>query len=137
VLNGGIVLSKDGDRVRSVEQVFLNDDTCEPAFVTVRTGLVGMSETFVPLAGATLDGSRIHVAYARDRMKNGPRIDSDLGSISTQEENALYLYYGIDTSRSQPGNTGSSSAEASPAATGRSPNDGPLRATPPSLPRPR
>ncbi|MBG6056931.1 hypothetical protein RCH16_000117 [Cryobacterium sp. MP_M5] len=95
VVHGGIVVTSDGAKIGSVEQVFLSETSGNPAFVTVRTGLFGMSESFVPLAGATIDGARILVAFDRTRIRNGPRIESDRGSITVEEESELYRYYGV------------------------------------------
>ncbi len=68
VLNGGIVLAVGGAKIGSVVQVFLAADSGEPAFVTVRTGLFGMSESFVPLAGASIVESSINVRYSKERV---------------------------------------------------------------------
>ncbi|WP_051973467.1 PRC-barrel domain-containing protein [Cryobacterium sp. MLB-32] len=97
VVNGGIVITRDGQRLGSVEQVFLSADSGDPAFVTVRTGLFGMQESFVPLFGATITASHITVAYDRGLIRQAPRIESDRGSITTDEESALYDHYGIVT----------------------------------------
>jgi hypothetical protein len=95
VLNGGIVLAVGGARIGSVEQIFLSADSGEPAFVTVRTGLFGMSESFVPLAGASVVNSGIRVRYSKDRVAKGPRIDSERGTITTEQEEELYRYFGL------------------------------------------
>lgn len=95
VVHGGIVVTSDGAKIGSVEQVFLSEASGNPAFVTVRTGLFGMSESFVPLAGAKIDGSSILVAFDRTQIRNGPRIESDRGSITVDEESELYRYYGV------------------------------------------
>jgi hypothetical protein len=115
VVDGGIVVTEDGRKLGSVEQVFLSEDTGMPAFVTVRTGLFGLSESFVPLEGATIDGSRIRVAFDRERIKNGPRIESDRGSITSDEEKELYAYYGmpngvVDSADGQAGTPASEAA---------------------------
>ena len=112
VVNGGVVVTSDGAKLGSVEQVFLSEDSGQPAFVTVRTGLFGMLESFVPLAGATIDGPRVVVAYDRDRIRNGPRIESDRGSITADEENELYGYYGTSAPDSA-GSTGSAESAGS------------------------
>ncbi|WP_427135989.1 PRC-barrel domain-containing protein [Pseudarthrobacter sp. S9] len=112
VLNGGIVLAADGEKIGSVEQVFVSDSSGDPAFVTVRTGLFSMSETFVPLAGASIDGTRINVLYTKDLVKNGPRIASDRGSITTGEERVLYGYYGLKTEETAPQEEASASSLA-------------------------
>jgi hypothetical protein len=110
VVNGGIVVTSDGATIGSVEQIFLSEESGEPAFVTVRTGLFGMSESFVPLAGASIDGSRIHVAFAKDLIRNGPRIESDRGAITTDEESELYRYYDTGTPSAFEQSAGSSDA---------------------------
>jgi hypothetical protein len=97
------VVDADGTKIGSVEQIFTTADSGDPAFVTVRTGLFGMSETFVPLAGASLAESVIKVDFAKDKVKAGPRIDSDRGQITEAQEQELYAYYGLDTA----GNSGS------------------------------
>jgi hypothetical protein len=95
VLNGGIVVDSAGEKIGSVEQVFTSGDSGDPVFVTVRTGLFGMAESFAPLSGASLDGSVIKVAFAKDKVKNGPRIESERGVITETQEQELYSYYGL------------------------------------------
>jgi len=96
ILSGGIVIDPVGDKIGSVEQVFTTGDSGTPAFVTVRTGLFGMSESFVPLEGASLDGTVITAAFTKDLVKNGPRIDSDRGTVTDAQEQELYRYFGIE-----------------------------------------
>ncbi|GAC1490927.1 MAG: hypothetical protein NVS2B15_09890 [Pseudarthrobacter sp.] len=117
VLNGGIVVDVTGEKIGSVEQVFTSGDSAEPVFVTVRTGLFGMSESFAPLSGASLEESVIRVAFAKDTVKNGPRIDSDRGAITETQEQELYSYYGLDAGASNEGSsTGSGPDDATAAA---------------------
>lgn len=103
VLNGGIVVDVAGEKIGSVEQVFTSGDSGNPVFVTVRTGLLGMSESFAPLSGASLEESVIRVAFAKDAVKSGPRIDSDRGAITEAQEQELYSYYGLDVDGSTEG----------------------------------
>ncbi|WP_208748743.1 PRC-barrel domain-containing protein [Arthrobacter sp. PM3] len=109
VLNGGIVVDAAGEKIGSVEQIFTSGDSGDPAFVTVRTGLFGMSETFAPLSGASLEDSVIKVAFDKDTIRNGPRIDSDRGAITEAQEQELYRYYGL------PAGTGASPADTTAA----------------------
>jgi hypothetical protein len=114
VLNGGVVVDVAGEKIGSVEQIFTSGESGEPVFVTVRTGLFGMSESFAPLSGASLEESVIRVAFAKDTVKNGPRIESDRGAITETQEQELYSYYGLD-----PGAAVESSVTGSGAATGQ------------------
>lgn len=90
----GNVLGPNGDKIGSVGTFYLDDQTNEPAWVTVNTGLFGTSETFVPLSEASVEGIDVLVPYSKDEVKNAPQIASD-GSISAEEEVTLYRYYGF------------------------------------------
>ncbi|MCQ1955663.1 PRC and DUF2382 domain-containing protein [Arthrobacter sp. zg-Y826] len=90
----GSVVGSNGDRIGSVGTFYLDDQTDEPAWVTVNTGLFGTSETFIPLSEATVEGADVLVPYSKEEVKNAPHIESD-GSISPDEEVTLYRYYGF------------------------------------------
>jgi uncharacterized protein (TIGR02271 family) len=114
VTSGGKVVSADGQKIGRIGQVYVDDSTGEPNFVTVKTGLFGTAESFVPLRDATVTGSDIRVAYNKDEVKDAPRVDPD-GRITPAEEQRLYAHYGLsgrggDTSGTEragvPGNRG-------------------------------
>jgi uncharacterized protein (TIGR02271 family) len=94
--SGGKVITSDGDKIGSVGQIYLDDNTGEPNWVTVKTGLFGTSESFVPLNGATLSGGDIVVNHDKATVKDAPRVDAD-GSITPEEEDTLYSYYGLSS----------------------------------------
>jgi len=82
------------DKVGGIGQIYLDDTTGAPSWVTAKTGLFGTSETFVPLQGATLRGDDIVVDLSEAKIKGAPRVDAD-GQISPAEEDELYRYYGL------------------------------------------
>jgi uncharacterized protein (TIGR02271 family) len=96
---GGTVVDNDGDKIGKVGQVFLDDATGNPEWVTVSTGLFGTGESFVPLNRATLRGDRIVVPYDKAMVKGAPRVDDAHGHVSESEEAELYRYYGLDRGR--------------------------------------
>jgi uncharacterized protein (TIGR02271 family) len=91
---GNDVYDDSGNKIGSASEVYLDDESGQPEWVTVRTGLFGTKETFVPIRDADLtdDGIRVHVP--KDKVKDAPRIDAD-GHLSLQEEQQLYDYYGV------------------------------------------
>ncbi|MCY1143776.1 PRC and DUF2382 domain-containing protein [Actinoplanes sp. Pm04-4] len=101
-LTGTDVYDTDGDKIGSVGQVFLNADSGDPEWVTVKTGLFGTKETFIPLGNATVANDRVTVAYTKDHVKDAPRIDAD-GPLSYAEEEELYAFYALETSGSPAG----------------------------------
>ena len=92
---GATAYDRDGDKIGKVGQVYYDDATDQPTWVTINTGFFGTSETFVPVSGAELAGDRVAVAYDKAKVKAAPTIAED-GHLSPQEEQQLYRYYGVD-----------------------------------------
>jgi sporulation protein YlmC with PRC-barrel domain len=92
----GDVVSASGEKIGSVGQIYLDDQSGEPTFVTANTGLFGMSQSFVPLRGARVENGNVVVDFDKTTVKDAPRIDDD-GSLSPAEEDQLYAYYGMGT----------------------------------------
>ena len=92
--NGGNVVDNDGSKVGSVGQIYLDDQSGNPSWVTVKTGMFGTSESFAPLEGAQVDGDDVRVAYSKDQIKDAPRVDPD-AELSVEEESRLYQHYGL------------------------------------------
>lgn len=88
----GTVYDSTGDKIGSVNQVYTDDTTGAPQFVTVNTGLFGTRESFVPVRGATARGDEIHVPYTKDFVKDAPGIDAD-GHMEESEQDELFRYY--------------------------------------------
>ncbi|MER6517089.1 PRC and DUF2382 domain-containing protein [Streptomyces sp. NPDC001553] len=84
----------DGEKIGSIGQVYRDDATGRPEWVTVKTGWFGMKESFVPLAGARGDGEGLHVPHAKDVVKDAPRVDADQ-HLDSDEEHRLYRHYGL------------------------------------------
>ncbi|MGI5271251.1 DUF2382 domain-containing protein [Nonomuraea sp. CA-218870] len=91
------VIGSDGQRVGKVGQVYLSDRTGKPEWVTVRTGMFGMKQSFVPLVGARRTGDELRVAFDKETIKGAPNIDAD-DRLTLEEEAGLYRYYGMQPS---------------------------------------
>jgi uncharacterized protein (TIGR02271 family) len=91
---GQDVYDQSGEKIGSASEVYLDDETGQPEWATVRTGLFGTKETFVPIRNADLTNDGLRVAVSKDQVKDAPKIDTD-GHLSPQEEEELYRYYGM------------------------------------------
>ena len=91
-LTGRTVTDQQGDKIGKVGQIYLNDNTGEPEWLTVSTGLFGTRESFVPLGGADYSGTDVVVPVTKDVVKGAPNVDND-GHLEPTEEEALYRYY--------------------------------------------
>ncbi|MFJ9030652.1 DUF2382 domain-containing protein [Streptomyces sp. NPDC102274] len=123
-LNGLAIYDKDGDKIGNVGQVYVGDRSGRPEWVTVKTGLFGMKESLVPLSGARRAGEDIHVPYAKETVKDAPRLDAD-EHLDPSQEKQLYKHYGLTATGAGLGmasdtaaGTGTTSGTATGAASG-------------------
>src|SRR6476660_6409906 len=91
---GQDVYDEAGEKIGSASEVYLDDETGQPEWVTVRTGLFGTKESFVPIRDADLTNDGVRVPVSKTQVKDAPKIDTD-GHLSPQEEQELYRYYGM------------------------------------------
>src|SRR4028118_617235 len=91
---GGNVVGSDGEKIGSIGQVFLDDETGQPEGGAGKTGFFGTGESFVPLRQAEVTGNDVRVPFDKDKVKNAPRINDAESHLSEREEDALYDYYG-------------------------------------------
>jgi uncharacterized protein (TIGR02271 family) len=90
---GRTAVDLEGHKVGKIGQVYLDDRTGEPLWVTVSTGLFGNRQSFAPIAGSGFDGDDVRLAVSKDTIKDAPNVDDD-EHVSGDEQNALYDYYG-------------------------------------------
>ena len=91
------VVDERGDKVGGVGQIYLDDATGQPAWVSVKSGLFGMRESFVPLAAADVVDGDIQVPYSKNFIKDAPRVDAD-NHLDDGQQATLHSYYGVERS---------------------------------------
>jgi hypothetical protein len=82
----------EGNRIGKISQVYNNDQTGQPLWVLVETGLFGTRQSFAPIHGSRLDGELVVLAVSKDQVKDAPNVDSD-AHLSESEQDALRQYY--------------------------------------------
>jgi uncharacterized protein (TIGR02271 family) len=90
---GRNLIDSDGDKIGSVEEIYVDRESGEPEWLAVKTGLFGTKLSFVPLAEAQADGDTVRVPYDKAQVKDSPNVEAD-GDLSPQEESQLYRHYG-------------------------------------------
>jgi uncharacterized protein (TIGR02271 family) len=101
-LIGHHVYDAEGNKIGTAGTIYQSDETGAPEWITVKTGLFGTKESFVPLHGAEADDKGLHVAVRKDEVKDAPRIDED-GHLSDAETAELYRHYGLTPGRAARG----------------------------------
>jgi len=97
---GADVVDASGDKVGTVEEIYLDQESDQPEWALVKTGMFGTKSTFVPLTGATPENDTLRVQYEKAQIKGAPRIDADQ-QLSQAEERQLYQHYGLGYSETE------------------------------------
>jgi uncharacterized protein (TIGR02271 family) len=92
---GRTLVDRDGNRIGTIDAIYLDDQTGQPEWALVNTGLFGTKSSFVPLVQATQTGDDVQVPYDKQLVKDAPRIDPDQ-HLSEAEEQRLWRHYGLD-----------------------------------------
>jgi sporulation protein YlmC with PRC-barrel domain len=89
------MIDADGHKIGTIEDIYLDRQTGEPEWATVKTGLFGTKHSFVPIAQAEpTDDDRIRVPFQKEQVKDAPKAETD-GELSPDEERQLYEHYGL------------------------------------------
>ncbi|MDF0531657.1 PRC and DUF2382 domain-containing protein [Tsukamurella sp. 8F] len=99
-LNRSTIVGDQGEKIGSVGQIYVDDRSGTPTFVTIKTGLFGTKETFVPLHKAEQTSDGIRVPYSKDFVKDAPNIEAE-GNLTEDEQRNLFEYYGLSSSGEQ------------------------------------
>jgi uncharacterized protein (TIGR02271 family) len=95
---GRTMVDLAGDKLGTIDAIYLDDETGQPEWATVTSGLFTATTAFVPLAQAQDTGDSVQVPYDKDQVKNAPTMQAD-GNLSQDEEAELYRHYGLDYSQ--------------------------------------
>ncbi|MCZ4120971.1 PRC-barrel domain-containing protein [Streptomyces sp. H39-S7] len=93
-LKGLTVYDAGGEKIGHVQEVYVDDRTGRPDWVTLKTGMFGAKESFVPLAGARSDGDALHIAHDKATVKDAPRLDAGQ-HLDVAQEQELFAHYGL------------------------------------------
>ncbi|MEU5428543.1 PRC-barrel domain-containing protein [Streptomyces olivoreticuli] len=92
-LIGRKAFDRDGAKIGTVDEVYLDDETGEPEWAAVRTGLFSR-DAFVPLEPSEVVDDTLRVPYERALIKDAP--DFGVGRhLSPEQELQLYHHYGL------------------------------------------
>ncbi|HEX6500943.1 MAG TPA: PRC and DUF2382 domain-containing protein [Micromonosporaceae bacterium] len=84
-----------GNKIGKVGQVYIDDHTGQPEWITVNTGLFGTGESFVPVEPVELRGDSVVVPFDKEKVKAAPHVEPSAGHMSEQQEEELFRYYGM------------------------------------------
>jgi uncharacterized protein (TIGR02271 family) len=97
---GRDAVDSDGNKIGSIDEIYMDTDTGKPEWLAVKTGMFGSKVSFVPIAGADESGDDVRLPYDKQQVKDAPNAEAD-GELSHEEEASLYSHYGLDYSEAR------------------------------------
>ncbi len=91
--HGKTLVDRDGERIGKLEDVYVDVETDEPQFGTVKEGFIGRHLTFVPLAGIKVGPDDLRVTVTREQVRSAPDLELHGEELSQEDESALYHHY--------------------------------------------
>jgi hypothetical protein len=106
------------EKIGKVDDIFV-DENDEPEYIGVKTGLLGMKSTLIPIELVRVNDRRklVEVAADEETIKHAPTFDND-NDITPDYEDRVHGYFGLERPPARQGSGGygsyyDSSAEAS------------------------
>ncbi|AEF40571.1 PRC-barrel domain-containing protein [Hoyosella subflava] len=93
-LIGMTCYGSDGEKIGKIIDLYIDNATGEPSWVTLRTGLLGVKESLVPITEATVTDNGLQFPFTKHKVKDAPDIGAE-GDLTPQQEAALFQYYGL------------------------------------------
>jgi uncharacterized protein YrrD len=91
--HGKDLVDRDGDKIGKLEDVYVDVETDEPMFGTVKEGHLGRHLTFVPLGGLTIGPDDLQARVSKEQVKSAPNIELEGDELSQADEATLYDHY--------------------------------------------
>ena len=93
---GKLLVDTKGDKIGKLQEVYVDVETDEPQFGTVKEGIIGRHLTFVPLRGARVGPDSLVVTVTKEQVRSAPDIDMHGEELSQADESALYHHFEIN-----------------------------------------
>jgi uncharacterized protein YrrD len=94
--HGKDLFDRDGEKIGKLEDVYVDVETDEPMFGTVKEGLFARHLTFVPMRGITIGPDSLKVTVSKDQVQDAPNIEMHGDELSQAGESALYHHYQLN-----------------------------------------
>ncbi len=89
---GQNAVDNEGSKIGKIGQIYLDDQSGDPTWVTVSTGMFGSKESFAPVYGSSASGDDLKLAVSKQMVKDAPNVEDD-GHMNDEETDRLYTHY--------------------------------------------
>jgi sporulation protein YlmC with PRC-barrel domain len=94
--HGKMLLDCNGEKIGKLRDVYVDVETDEPQFATVKEGVFGRHLTFVPLGGTQIGPEDLQVAVTKEQVRSAPDIELHGEELSQADESTLYHHFELN-----------------------------------------
>jgi len=94
--HGKQLIDSNGERIGKLQDVYVDTETDEPQFATVKEGFIERHLTFVPLTELTIGPDNLQVSVTKRQVKDAPNIHLEGDELSQANESALYHHFQLN-----------------------------------------
>ncbi len=94
--HGKLLIDLNGEKIGKLEDVYVDVETDEPQFATVKEGFLDRHLTFVPLGGIRVGPNELQVAVTREQVRDAPNLEQHGEELSQADESALYHHFELN-----------------------------------------
>ena len=91
--HGKVLIDSDGEKIGKLQDVYVDVETDEPQFATVKEGFIGRHLTFVPLGGVQIGPDDLRVQVTKEQVRTAPDIEKHGEELSQADESTLYHHF--------------------------------------------
>jgi len=90
--HGKMLVDSNGEKIGKLQDVYVDVETDEPQFATVKEGFIGRHLTFVPLGGIHIGPDDLQVQVTKEQVRSAPDIEMHGEELTQADETGLYQH---------------------------------------------
>jgi uncharacterized protein YrrD len=94
--HGKMLVDRDGEKIGKLQDVYVDVETDEPQFGTVKEGFIGRHLTFVPLGAIKVGPDSLQIAVSKEQVRDAPNLEQHGEELTQADESTLYHHYELN-----------------------------------------
>jgi len=94
--HGKMLVDRNGEKIGKLQDVYVDVETDESQFATVKEGFIGRHLTFVPLGGIQVSPDELRVSVTKEQVQSAPNLEMHGEELSQADESTLYHHFELN-----------------------------------------
>ncbi len=91
--HGKMLIDRNGEKIGKLQDVYVDVETDDPQFATVKEGFIDRHLACVPLANIQIGPDDLQVAVTKERVKSASHLEMHGEELSQSDESKLYHHF--------------------------------------------